>query len=259
MDLNINRNVLMLILCFLTHLSVIGQKNYPTVLKVKDTSEFKMERTYFIHAIDSTKNYYILKTTTVKDTTVLVIKKRSKQLVKNLKTNQSFTFSTYKYGDFINPEYELCHYVEEKLVWCAQDYYEKNLDLHFTDDMGNETFEEISFEYDENLDIDSFKKKREYLIKSINTTERYYILETLFQQDTTVLVVAKHSEQLKGRPLQNGGVVSFCTYKIDDVYKPHKEMCHDVDSKIVWCFSDNIMIHFTDGMGNGFYENDKGW
>lgn len=254
--MEINKNIL--ILCFFVCVSAFGQKDYPTVLIAKDTSEYKKERTYFIQEMDSTNNYYILKTTTIRDTAVLIIKKSSNQLIEDIKTNQSFTFSTYRYGNFINPKHELCHYVEEKLVWCAKDYYEKNLELYFTDDMGNVTYEEASYELDENLEIDSHKKERKYIIKSINTTERYYILETLFEQSATVLIVAKQSKQLKNSSLQKGETINFYTYTIDDVYKFYTDLCHVVDLKIVWCNSDST-IHFTDGMGNGLYENEEGW
>ena len=104
---------------------------------------YRTPREYFVHCINSTKSFYILNTTVEKKPAILVIYKGSPQLEKlTIKANLVYSFRTYRHNDITSAGYEICNYVEEKLVWCAESYYKNNLDLHFTDSMGNETFEE---------------------------------------------------------------------------------------------------------------------
>lgn len=104
---------------------------------------YRKSREYLVSSIDSTEFFYVLKTRVDKNPAILVIYKDSKQLQGiTLNANQAYTFNTYRHNDISSAEYEICHYIENREVWCAKDFYERYLDLHFTDSMGNETFEE---------------------------------------------------------------------------------------------------------------------
>ncbi len=90
---------------------------------------------YKVNQIDSTNNYYILKSLDRSNKNVtLVIEKQSKQLCNlNLTTGKKFKFSTYGLFDLVHlGNYE--HLVEGKKVWSS----EENVDLRFTNSMGNE-------------------------------------------------------------------------------------------------------------------------
>jgi hypothetical protein len=100
------------------------------------------------------------------------------------------------------------------------------------------------------------KTKREYLILKIDTTKRYYLFESINNNDSIILVVYKKSKQLKGKQVFTGNSYKFETYNRLDII-PNLDYFHDVDGVEVWNSSENkeIGLHFTDGMGNGGLES----
>jgi len=111
----------------------------------------------------------------------------------------------------------------------------------------------------EEISTEEYKKAREYFVCDIDSTNRYYVMRTIYKKDSAVLVVAKKSEQLEDIILQTNKTYTFNTYRHNDVVTPNALLCHYVDDRLVWCYEDGIELYFTDGMGNGFYENDEGW
>lgn len=103
-------------------------------------------------------------------------------------------------------------------------------------------------------DPNDFKEIREYYIIVLDSTMRYYTMETLVKNDTAILVIDKKSKQLKGKKLKENQLYSFDTYRHNDVITPNASLCHFVDDKLVWCFTDNKELYFTEGMGNGHFE-----
>lgn len=89
--------------------------------------------------IDSTEDYYILKTLLTKsnDSVTLVINKLSKQIIENeLKLNCIYEFETYTFFDIVALGGPYCHDVQGINVWCDSE----DSGLHFTDSMGNTIF-----------------------------------------------------------------------------------------------------------------------
>jgi hypothetical protein len=105
---------------------------------------------------------------------------------------------------------------------------------------------------------DEFPPKvlREYLVHNIDSTNRYYLLQTTFQNDSVHLVIYKKSEQLKKQNINIGNYCNFRTYNRLDVI-PNIDYFHEVDGIEVWDgFKNNqFSLHFTDGMGNGYLES----
>lgn len=246
---------------FLTFNLVEGQKKVLSYLEVdadNERDEYRVERIYKVFDIDTTKSYHILQTLYKQDTTVLVIDKTSIQIEEiELKENHQYSFRTYRlYDTNYSTQYLMCHYVENKRVWCAEEFYKKNIDIHFTDFLGDEVFEDPLYPIDENLNVSKIKQKRKYKIQSIDSTKRHYIYKAKIKKDSVFLVVSKKSRQLKNK-LEVNKVYRVSTYKIDDITDMDSLLCHYVDRKWLWCFADGLQLHFTDGMGNGLYEKAK--
>ncbi|WP_282079911.1 hypothetical protein [Aquimarina algiphila] len=112
--------------------------------KKDDTN--KETRSYLIHKIDSTKRYFVLGTTVKNDSVTLVIFKKSKQLKKRkVKVNELYSFETYRWSDAIGFHADYFHIVDEIEIWNTD---MKNVNLHFTDGMGNgylESDEELEY------------------------------------------------------------------------------------------------------------------
>jgi hypothetical protein len=105
--------------------------------------------------------------------------------------------------------------------------------------------------------IDKLSKERFYLINNIEETNRYYVLNTTVDKDSVVLVVFKNSKQLKNIQLAIDEIYKLKTYQYFEVFNLGPDMLHMVDNKEVWSSTDNIGLHFTDGMGNGYLESDE--
>lgn len=103
-------------------------------------------------------------------------------------------------------------------------------------------------------DPNNYKEMREYYVISLDSTQRYYVMETLIKKDSAVLVIDKKSKQLKGKKLSTNQYYGFSTYRHNDVITPNASLCHFVDDKLVWCFIDDKELYFTEGMGNGHFE-----
>lgn len=103
---------------------------------------------------------------------------------------------------------------------------------------------------------EDLKKERVYKIENITETKRYYLLKSKINTIKVILVVAKNSDQLP-KKIKKGRSYKFETYKYWDVMA-FGEYYHEVDSIEIWN-SDMypIELHFTDGMGNEFFEDSK--
>src|SRR5690606_37980018 len=75
--------------------------------------------------------------------------------------------------------------------------------------------QKLPADYDEYLN--NYRKPREYLVHSIDSTEFYYVLKTTVGKDSTILVIYKESDQLKGGNLKVNQVYTFYTYRHNDV------------------------------------------
>jgi hypothetical protein len=99
---------------------------------------------YLIHAIDSTSNYYLFKATNTKrDSVLLVVDKFSPQLkrYKKIELERNYTFKTYRFFDVpvLKPVFN--HKVDDEEVWS----FNEEIDLRFTDGMGDEKHKERPF------------------------------------------------------------------------------------------------------------------
>lgn len=116
-----------IILIVLSPISAIAQQE--DIIEKARVSE-----KYSILSIKETKRYYILGATKkyVKDI-LLVVEKGSEQLKGNKpKIGKKYKFNTYSISDVIQGH--ICHYVDNKKVWCHND----GIDLRFTDSMGDD-------------------------------------------------------------------------------------------------------------------------
>ena len=96
----------------------------------------KKKRQYYIHKIDSTKRYYLMKSTIDKDSVLLIVYKKSEQLIhKKIAVDSNFEFDTYTCWDAIQPNANYYHEVDGIIIWSFSNINE--FDLHFTDGMGN--------------------------------------------------------------------------------------------------------------------------
>lgn len=123
------------IVIFLFIFQAYSQELDETIPKDKMVKEL-----YHILSIDSTERYYLYKAVTKrKDNVLLVVDKKSTQLKgKKIKTDSSYTFKAYRYYDIFSFNAILCHYIDNQEIWCHTD----NIDLRFTDGMGDEYYEE---------------------------------------------------------------------------------------------------------------------
>jgi hypothetical protein len=90
---------------------------------------------YRVIELDSTSNYYIIKTSdSLNHNITVVVEKLSKQIRgKKIKVNQTYTLSTRSiYDDFSGAN--LGMQVEGKMVWLSKDSY----DYRYTENLGNE-------------------------------------------------------------------------------------------------------------------------
>ena len=102
------------------------------------------------------------------------------------------------------------------------------------------------------------KETRSYLIHDIDSTKRYFVLETTVENDSVTLVVFKKSKQLKNKEIKINELYSFKTYSWSDAIGFHANYFHIVDEVDIWNTDmKNIDLHFTDGMGNGYLESDE--
>jgi len=100
------------------------------------------------------------------------------------------------------------------------------------------------------------KEERTYNIFKVDSTENYYIAQATVCTDSVVLVIDKKSKQLKEKKIKELGIYKFKTYRFFDSVYPSAIYCHEVDHIEIWCSSDNKGLHFTDGMGNEYMEDE---
>lgn len=101
------------------------------------------------------------------------------------------------------------------------------------------------------------KKDREYLVHEIDSTKRYFILNTTFENEPVILVVFKKSKQLADKKIIKEKEYKFNTYRAFDAINPSLNYYHEVDGKEIWNSDLDSDLHFTDGMGNGYLESKK--
>ena len=102
------------------------------------------------------------------------------------------------------------------------------------------------------------KETRSYLIHKIDSTKRYFVLETTVKKDSVILVIFKESNQLKNKKLELNKTYDFDTYRFFEVLNLGPDYFHMVDETEIWTSNmKNIGLHFTDGMGNGYLESDE--
>lgn len=102
--------------------------------------------------------------------------------------------------------------------------------------------------------LEKARKEREYKIQEIDSTARYYIVNSYVKKKPVLLVIDKNSEQLRNKQLEKCHTYRFSTYKFYDAVAPSGILCHEVDHKEIWCEGDEEALHFTDGMGNAYSE-----
>lgn len=104
---------------------------------------------------------------------------------------------------------------------------------------------------------EKLKKERVYDFQEIDSTKRYYIAQTTIGNDSVILVIDKESKQLNGKKIENLCTYKFNTYTIYNIISPSSGIYYQkVDHKDVWCETDNKGLHFTDGMGNEYMEDE---
>ncbi|WP_421802545.1 hypothetical protein [Flagellimonas sp.] len=103
------------------------------------------------------------------------------------------------------------------------------------------------------------KRRIEYLVQHIDSTKRYYLLNTIVENNDSIkLLIFKNSKQLRKKELVTGNKYIFKTYSWKDAINPIADYFHEVDGVIVWDTDSKFLdIHFTDGMGNGFLEGEE--
>lgn len=104
--------------------------------------------------------------------------------------------------------------------------------------------------------IKKSKKERLYKLHKIDSTERYFIVNTTVANDSVILVIDKNSKQLENKEFKECKSFKFITYRFYDVASPSGIWCHEVDHREVWCERDKKALHFTDGMGNEYFEEE---
>lgn len=113
----------------------------------KNERRIKKSRTkekYTIKNIDKTKRFYIVTVTNINNKEILiVIDKQSKQIKnKKVEIGIQLKLNTYSIFDVMHINTHLSHYVDNQRIWV----YEDNIDLRFTDSMGDDIEFEINTE-----------------------------------------------------------------------------------------------------------------
>jgi len=117
---------------------------------------------------------------------------------------------------------------------------------------------EYSLTKNEIIKINKRKIKDEFFIKSYSLTSRYYLIKALNSKNEKVLlVVYKNSKQIKNRKIEKGKRICLVTYSFFDLFAYNADICHYVDGKKVWCYTDKIDLRFTDGLGDDIIESEQ--
>tara|TARA_B100001146_G_C16109342_1_gene402918 strand:- start:683 stop:964 length:282 start_codon:yes stop_codon:yes gene_type:complete len=93
----------------------------------------------------------------------------------------------------------------------------------------------------------------------MDSLNRFYILKTIQSNDSTLLIINKDSKQLKNLDFNNSSdYLTLKTYKIYDIISPSNAIyCHNIDNIEIWCEDQDLDLHFTDSMGNEYFEKPK--
>ncbi|WP_378288644.1 hypothetical protein [Aquimarina rubra] len=77
--------------------------------------------------------------------------------------------------------------------------------------------------------------------------------------DSVTVVVFKNSKQLKRKKIQKNNFINLKTFDLFDAIALNANYFHQVDGIEVWNgnLPGEAYLHFTDGMGNGYLENEE--
>ncbi|MAN27088.1 MULTISPECIES: hypothetical protein [Mesonia] len=102
------------------------------------------------------------------------------------------------------------------------------------------------------------KKERVYDIYKIDSTKNYYLAQALMQKDSVLLVIDKQSVQLKNKKINRLEKYTFKTHTLYDIISPSNAIyCQYVDHQKVWCEEEHQGLHFTDNMGDEYWDDDS--